>query len=409
MTVTMAPTPDTETSGAIFRGDLAAPEPIPEDAIAAAVELMRDGRLFRYGETGAAIPVASLLEEEFAAYMGTKYCVAVNSGGCAIYLGLKAAGVETGDKVLINAFTLAPVPGAIAHAGGDAVMVDIDERFVVDIDDLDRKAAESGAKYLLLSYMRGHLPDMDAVMKIVRKYDLKVIEDCAHAMGATWDGTKIGTYGVAGCFSAQSFKQVNSGEGGLLVTDDEDLAAKAILLSGSYMLYEQHRARPDMAVFDRHKYDTPNCSMRMTGLAATLLRYQIPKLDERNARWRAIYDTMCAKLRGTNRLRLPDRPAKEGFAPTSLQFVLEDVDETHISRFIALAGARGVHVKWFGAADPVGFTSRHTHWKYVETPGRAKTADDVLHRLCDMRLPIWLTDDDCNTIAEILTESIAAA
>lgn len=408
MTVNIA-TRDTETTGAVFRGDLSAPEPIPEEAIAAAVELMRDGRLFRYGETGAALPVASVLEEEYAAYMGTKYCVAVNSGGCAIYLGLKAAGVEVGDKVLINAFTLAPVPGAIAHAGGDAVMVDIDDRFVIDVDDLDRKAAESGAKYLLLSYMRGHLPDMDAVMAVVRKHDLKVIEDCAHAMGATWDDQKMGTFGVAGCFSAQSFKQVNSGEGGLLVTDDEDIAAKAILLSGSYMLYEQHRARPDMAVFDRHKYTTPNCSMRMTGLAATLLRYQIPKLDERNTRWREIYNDICDRLRGVNRLRLPERPAKEGFAPTSLQFILEDVDAAQIERFTALAGARGVHVKWFGAADPVGFTSRHEHWKYVGTPGRAARADDVLHRLCDMRLPIWLSKDDCKTIAEILTESIAAA
>ena len=291
--------------------------------------------------------------------------------------------------------------------GGDAVIVDINDRFVIDTDDLDRKAAESGAKYLLLSYMRGHLPDMDAVMDVVRKYGLIVIEDCAHAMGADWDGKKMGTFGAVGCFSAQSFKQVNSGEGGLLVTDDEDIAAQAILLSGSYMLYEQHRARPDMTVFERHKYDTPNCSMRMTALAATLLLHQIPKLDERNARWRAIYDRMVDNLRGVNRVRLPDRPAKEGFAPTSLQFVLEDVDAAQIRTFTAAADARGVHVKWFGADDPVGFTSRHEHWKYVKESGRAATADDVLHRLCDMRLPIWLTDDDCDLIAGILRDSLS--
>ncbi len=116
----------TEAMGeAVFRGDLSAPEPLPKAAVDAAVKLLGDGRLFRYGEDRNSIPEAALLEQEFAAYMGRRFCVGVNSGGCAIYIALKAAGVEPGEKVLINAFTLAPVPGAIAHAGGQAVLVDI--------------------------------------------------------------------------------------------------------------------------------------------------------------------------------------------------------------------------------------------------------------------------------------------
>ena len=127
--------------------------------------------------------------------MGMHYAVGVNSGGCALFLALKAAGVEPGDRVLVNAFTLAPVPGAIAHAGAAATLVDVTDAYVIDIDDLDRKAATSGARFLMLSYMRGHIPDMDALMQVCRRHKLIVIEDCAHTMGARWDGRLSGTFG----------------------------------------------------------------------------------------------------------------------------------------------------------------------------------------------------------------------
>ncbi|MEM7172568.1 MAG: DegT/DnrJ/EryC1/StrS family aminotransferase, partial [Pseudomonadota bacterium] len=245
----------------VFGGDLSAPDPIPDAGIEAAVGLMRDGRLFRYGEDRNSIPEAALLEEEFAAYCGRRFCVGVNSGGCALFLALKAAGVQAGDKVLVNAFTLAPVPGSIAHAGAEPVLVDIDDRYVIDIDDLRKKAGQSGAQYLMLSYMRGHIPDMDAVMAVCDELGLIVIEDCAHTMGAGWDGRLTGGFGKAACFSTQTFKHINSGEGGLMVTDDEDIAARAILFSGSYMLYEQHRARPNADVFESRD-DPPRAAGR---------------------------------------------------------------------------------------------------------------------------------------------------
>ncbi len=405
--------PYEQPAGVVFAGDLSAPEPVPEAGIEAAVGLLRDGRLFRYGEDRNSIPEAALLEEEFAAYQGRRYCVGVNSGGCALFIALKAAGLEAGEKVLVNAFTLAPVPGAIAHAGGKPVLVDINDRYVVDLEDLERKAAESGARFFMLSYMRGHIPDMDAVMEICRRHDLIVIEDCAHTMGGGWDGRLTGTFGAVGCFSAQTFKQINSGEGGLIVTDDEDLAARAILLSGSYMLYAQHRARPSLEVFERHRYGMPNCSMRMSGLVASLLRPQLKALDERNRRWRQIYDRLAEGLAKIEGIVLPQRPGKEDFAPTSMQFSVDPavLDDLRLAEFIREADARGVHVKWFGAPDPIGFTSRHDHWRYVDAAaaGSVPNADRVLNRLCDLRLPQWLSDEDCATIAAVLGEAMANA
>ncbi len=391
---------------AVFDGDLSDPGSISEDAIDAAVDLMRDGRLFRYGEDRGGVPEAALLEEEFAAYMGLKYAVGVNSGGCAIFIALKAAGVEPGDKVLVNAFTLAPVPGAICHAGGETVLVDITEAYTVDLDDLDRKARETGAKYFLLSYMRGHVPDMDTVLEICRRHDLILIEDCAHTLGARWKGRLSGAFGTVSCFSSQTFKHINSGEGGLLATNDPDVAARAILLSGSYMLYGQHRARPPLEVFDRHKYFMPNCSMRMSNLAAAVLRPQIKVIDERAAAWRCIYDRIAAGLRSIECIGIPPRMDQDSCVPSSIQFSLVELDVDQITRFLDSASAHGVHIKWFGRPEPEGFTFTHRHWRYVHSDTAPKTADRVLARLCDMRLPLSLRPKDCDTVVQVVREAM---
>ena len=192
-----------------------------------------------------------------------------------MFIALKAVGVKAGDKVLTSTFTLAPVPGAIAHAGAQAVLVETTADYLTDLADLERKAISSGAKVLLLSHMRGHISDLQAVRMICDRHGIALIEDCAHTMGAKWDGRHTGTWGKVGCYSAQTYKHINSGEGGLLVTDDDDVAAQAILMSGCYMMYDQHLLRPPAEVFERWKYVTPNFSMRMSNLAASLLRPQI--------------------------------------------------------------------------------------------------------------------------------------
>ena len=397
---------DLDTSPARFEKDLAQPDPIPDAGIDAALALMRDGRLFRYGEDRGTLPEAALLEEEFAAYMGRQYCLGVNSGGCAMFLALRGCGVRSGDKVLTNAFTLAPVPGAIAHAGAEAVLVDITDRYVIDCEDLDRKARESEAKVLLLSYMRGHIPDMDDVLAVCREHDLILVEDCAHTMGAHWAGKLSGTFGHIACFSTQTFKHVNSGEGGLIVTDDEDAAARMVLMSGSYMLYAQHRARPATEVFDRHRFDVPNCSMRMSALVASVLRPQLPLLKERAQRWREIYAELERLLTRIEHVWMPKRPQAEGFVPSSLQFSFTDLAPATQARIVSAAIRRGVHVKWFGETDAVGFTSRHDHWRYLRETGRVPNADAALASLCDIRLPLWLTAEDCACIARVIEESI---
>ncbi|MEO5845043.1 MAG: DegT/DnrJ/EryC1/StrS aminotransferase family protein [Caldimonas sp.] len=387
--------------------DLTQQEPIPPAGIDAALALMASGKLHRYGETGAKPSEAASLEAEFAREVGVKYCVAMNSCGSTMFVALKAAGVTPGDAVLSNCFTLAPVPGAIAHVGARPVLVDVSDDCTIDLEDLARKAASSGAKTLLLSHMRGHICDMNALMAICRHHGVQVIEDCAHTMGAAWAGKPTGTWGRAGCFSLQSYKHANSGEGGLLVTDDEDVAAQAVLFSGSYMLYRSHLARPGDEVFERWKYTTPNFSLRMSNLAAAVARPQFGAvLVDRCRRWNLRYEWMTAALAGAPHLRLPQRPPEEQFVASSIQFLLTDLSPTQIKRVIAACAERGVHVKWFGADEPVGFTSIWTHWRYFGEAQSLPNAERVLGGLCDMRLPLTLTEADCAAIGSVIQSAL---
>jgi dTDP-4-amino-4,6-dideoxygalactose transaminase len=388
--------------------DLTEQEPIPWAGVENALALMASGKLHRYGETGAKPSEVSSLEAEFAAELGVRYCVAMNSCGSTMFVALKAAGVKAGDAVLSNCFTLAPVPGAIAHAGARPVLVDVTDDFTIDLADLERKAAASGAKTLLLSHMRGHICDMHALMAVCRRHGVQLIEDCAHTMGAAWDGQATGTWGRAGCFSLQSYKHANSGEGGLLATDDEDVAAQAILFSGSYMLYRSHLARPGDEVFERWKYLTPNFSLRMSNLAAAVARPQLGAvLKDRCARWNQRYAWLAAALDGLRHLRLPHRPSAEQYVASSLQFSLVGLETAKIAEVIARCADRGLHIKWFGADEPVGFTSIWTHWRYFGEPQRLPNAERVLGGLCDLRLPLALSESDCRNIAAVIRAALS--
>jgi dTDP-4-amino-4,6-dideoxygalactose transaminase len=389
-----------------LRRDLTEPEPIPEAGVARAVELMRSGRLFRYGEMGADQNDVALLEQEFAAFVGRRYCVAANSGGAAMFLALKVLDVKPGDPVLVNGFTLAPVPGAIVHAGARPVLVEIGADYVIDCEDLRAKARASGARILLLSHMRGHIADMDAVMAACDELGLLLIEDCAHALCASWDGRAIGTFGAAAAFSAQTYKHLNAGEGGFLVLDDPDRAARAILHSGSYMLHGQHLSAPLPAEIARWEETTPNFSMRMTALAAALLRPQLRELPGRARRWNAIHDRIAAGVARLQHLRLPRRPAKARHSATSVQFSLLGFDEPEARSFLALCAARGLPVKWFGADRQRGFTSAPRHWRYAGSQDAMDQTHAVLAGLCDIRTPLSLTDQDCDLVAAIVREAI---
>jgi len=389
----------------VFEGRFTQQEPIPEAGIAAAVEVMRHGRLHRYNITPGEVPEVAALEEEFAASVGARYALAVASGGYALATALRAVGVGPGDRVLTNAFTLAPVPGAIAGIGAQPVFVGVTEGLVIDLDDLAAKADR--ADVLMLSHMRGHICDMEKLVGLCDTHGLTLIEDCAHTMGAHWRGRPTGRWGRMGCFSTQTYKHMNSGEGGLLVSDDAQTMARAILLSGSYMLFDRHRAAPPPEVFARIKYDTPNVSGRMDNLRAAILRPQLADLDRQCARWNALHAAVDAGLADTPGLARIDRPEGEGFVASSYQFLLLDWSGPAIEEVLARCARRGVELKWFGAAEPQGFTSRYDSWHYAPSDP-IPASDRVLRGIVDMRLPLTFTPEDCAQIARIIRAEVGA-
>ncbi|MCG7629500.1 DegT/DnrJ/EryC1/StrS family aminotransferase [Epibacterium sp. MM17-32] len=388
-----------------FTGNFTQQEPLPDAAIAAALEVMQHGRIHRYNLAGDEAGEVALLEQEFAAQMGAKYCLAVASGGYALATALRALGVGHGDKVLTNAFTLAPVPGAIASVGAEPVFVGVTEALTIDLEDLETKLGT--AKVLMLSHMRGHLCDMDRLMQICDGAGVTVIEDCAHTMGAAWNGAPSGRHGRIGCYSCQTYKHVNSGEGGLLITDDEEVAARAIMLSGSYMLYSRHLAAPAPEVFERVKYETPNISGRMDNLRAAILRPQLRDLDTQVARWNDRYRRLEAGLRDTPGLTVVERPEAETYVGSSIQFLLLDWSAEAVQAVLSRCAARGVELKWFGGAEPVAFTSRYDSWRYAPAQSLPES-DRILAGIIDMRVPLTFSLEDCDLIARIIRAEVSA-
>ncbi len=384
-----------------FEGNFTQQEGLSEEAIAAAVRVMRSGRLHRYNTAAGEVSQASALEAEYAAWQGTRYCLACASGGYAMATALRAAGLRAGEAVLTNGFTLAPVPGAIVAAGGRPVLVEITENLVIDLDDLEAKIGARGARVLLLSNMRGHLADMDRLCALLAARGVTLIEDFAHTMGGGWNGRASGNFGLAGCFSTQTYKHMNSGEGGLLVSDDAGFMARATMLSGSYMLYGRHGAGPGADAFEAVRLETPNMSGRMDNLRAAILRPQLAGLDANIARWNERYRAVERHLTSVARFHVPARPAAERFVGSSIQFLAPGVPATAAQNFVAAALGRGVELKWFGADDPVAFTSNHHSWRYLEAQALPRT-DRILSGLFDMRIPLTFSVQDCAEVGEII-------
>ena len=390
----------------VFSKSFTQQDAIPEAGIARAIELMQTGRLHRYNLAEGDINDVSQLEIDYAKWQGVDYCIACTSGGYAIQLGLRVCGVKPGDKILANAYTLAPVPGAIQNVGGVPVLVEIDKNYHIDMADLEAKAASTGARYLLLSHMRGHIADMDRIGDICRRYDICLIEDCAHTMGAKWRGKRSGNFGKVAAFSTQTYKHMNSGEGGFLVTNDAEMAARAVVSSGSYMLYGRHGARPAEDVFDAVRLYAPNYSGRMDHVRAAMLRAQLPQIDDNLARWNRLYDRLHQRITAMQGAVIPRRKQEEFYVGSSIQFRAESLSRAAIPDFVSACHARGVELKWFGDETPKAFTSRYDSWKYLGDMPELPNTLRILDKTLDMRVPLTFDIEDCDLICDIIAEEL---
>lgn len=375
-------------------------EPIPEAARAEIDRLLQSGDLFRYTAPDEA-PVA-LLEAEFAALMGTRYALAVSSCSAALFLSLKALALPRDARVLIPGFTFAAVPSAVVHADCRPVLCEVGETYRVDLADFAAKLETVSA--VIISHMRGHTSDMDAIMALCEARDIPVIEDAAHSLGTTWRGRKIGTIGRIGCFSFQSYKMINAGEGGILVTDDAELVARAIIMSGAYEHnWKKHPVLRDH--FPALQNRLPLYNQRMSNLSAAVIRPQLPHLAQRVRDGRANHDHVAARLEESPWITVPDSLPDEERAPDSIQFNLEAMTEAERRGFAEAAEAMGVKVQIFGLSEDNA--RAFWNWQFIpDLPKDLPATRAMLMRACDVRLPARLTRAECDVVAEAL---IAAA
>lgn len=370
-------------------------EPIPAAARAEIERLLTSGDLFRYTAPEGA-PVA-LLEEDFAALLGSRFALAVSSCSAALFLSLKALGLKPGAKVLIPAFTFAAVPSAVVHADCVPVLVEVGENYRIDMDDF--RAKLDGAEAILISHMRGHTSDMDAIMAEAEARGLPVVEDAAHSLGTTWHGRNIGTIGKVGCFSFQSYKLINAGEGGILVTDDADLIARAVIMSGAY---EHNWKKHDVVhdAFAKWQNQLPLYNMRMQNLSAVVVRAQLPELARRVRDGRANHDYVAAQLNATGWLNVPEAMAPEERAPDSIQFNLVGFSDDETRAFQDAAKARGVSVQVFGMSTDNA--RAFWNWQFLGAAPELPRTRAMLMRACDCRLPARLTRPELDVIAGAL-------
>lgn len=375
-------------------------EPIPEAARAEIDRLLASGDLFRYTAPEGA-PVA-LLEAEFADLLGARYALAVSSCSAALFLSLKALDLPRDARVLIPAFTFAAVPSAVIHADCVPVLVEVGANYRVDMADFAAKLP--GAACVLISHMRGHTSDMDAIMAACDAAGVPVVEDAAHSLGTTWHGRNIGTVGKIGCFSFQSYKMINAGEGGILITDDPELAARAVIMSGAYEHnWKKHAGLQNSYMLWQNRL--PLYNMRMQNLSAAVIRPQLPELARRVAQGRFNHDHVAARLNSSPWLEVPAPLAPEQRAPDSIQFNLTGFASDDQARaYQAAAKARGVSVQIFGLNDDNA--RAFWNWQFLGPQPDLPQTRAMLMRACDVRLPTRLTLAELDFIATAL---VAAA
>jgi dTDP-4-amino-4,6-dideoxygalactose transaminase len=293
------------------------------EEIDAAIRATLDSGRYILGEQVAAF------EAEFAAYLGVTYAVGCGSGTEALRLALGALGIGPGDEVVTVAHTAVATVAAIELAGARPVLVDIDPvHYTLDPARLEA-AITPRTKAIVPVHLYGQPADLAALLEVARRHELRVVEDCAQAHGACWNGRRVGVFGDAACFSFYPTKNLGAlGDGGMVVTNEESVANEARLLReyGWAERYISHRA---------------GWNSRLDELQAAILRVKLRSLDEDNARRRAIADRYDGELGGLG-FGLPER--RSGAHHVFHLYVVRHPERDRLLEFCRRHGvAPGVH------------------------------------------------------------------
>ena len=244
---------------------------VPEGAYKSVEELMRKGEI-------SFSPLVKEFERRFADYVGAKYALGVCNGTSSLHTALFAVGIKPGDEVLVPSYTFWATVVPVVSAHGIPVFCDVDpETFCITPEEIEKHITPR-TKAIMLVHVWGNPCDMDGIMAVARKHGLKVIEDCSHAHGATYHGKKVGTIGDVGCFSLQESKLLPGGEGGILVTNEEETYQRAVALGQ----YDRISKLPDDSPYKKYVLTGMGYKFRPHPLAMAIANAGLDELDERN-------------------------------------------------------------------------------------------------------------------------------
>jgi dTDP-4-amino-4,6-dideoxygalactose transaminase len=354
-------------------------EPDLGDAeIAAVVEVLRS-RWLTMGE------VTLAFEKEFAAMCGVKHAVAVTNCTVGLELAYRAVGVSAGDEVILPSLTFVATANAALALSARPVFADVigDHDLNVSPEDIAQRIT-SRTRAIAVVHYGGHLCRMEEIAALARAKKLALIEDCAHAPGASLDGRCAGTFGDLGCFSFFSNKNLTTGEGGMITTDRDDLAARLRLLRSHGMTtltLERHRGHS-------FSYDVlePGHNARIDELRSAIGRVQLRKLEAGNRRRAELVARYHAHFAGARGLSLPFAPPRPGSANHLMVILLDD-------------GAKRVHfmeeMKRAGIQTSIHYPPTHTFSYYARAfPGAAlPRTTAVQDRLVTLPLHPGLSDE----------------
>ncbi|NVM28772.1 MAG: DegT/DnrJ/EryC1/StrS family aminotransferase [Candidatus Helarchaeota archaeon] len=240
------------------------PPMMDEEEIEAVVKVLRSKRL-----TLLSGKRVKKFEKVFAKYEGTKEAIAVNSGTAALHVALSCLGVGPGDEIIIPPYTFVATATAVLHQNAIPIFADIDPKTYCLNPEAIEEAITPKTKGIMPVHLFGHPADMDPILEIAEKHDLFVIEDACQAHGAEYKGKKVGSIGAFGCFSFFESKNMMTGEGGIITTNDSELADAARMV--------RHHGEPGWYIYHRLGYN-----YRMTEVQAALGLVQLSKLDQMN-------------------------------------------------------------------------------------------------------------------------------
>jgi dTDP-4-amino-4,6-dideoxygalactose transaminase len=340
-------------------------------------------------------PKVRRFEEMFKEYKGTKYAMALNSCTAALHLSMLAIGIKPDDEVIVPTMTFAATANAVIHAGGTPVFADC-EKYTMNIDPVDiERRITSKTKAIIPVHFAGRACNMDAIMNIAKKYSIKVVEDCAHAIEAEYHGKKTGAFGELGCFSFYVTKNIVTGEGGMVITDNEEYAnrIKILALHGmskdAWSRFSDEGYKHYQVIYSGFKYN-------MMDVQAAIGIHQLPRIEKYWERRQEIWKRYNEAFKDLP-VFLPTPVKPDTRHAFHLYTLLLDIDNLKITRdkFLDEMTRQNIGVG-------VHYIALHLHPYYQNTYGYKSgdfpNAEWISDRTVSLPLSAKLTDEDVEDV-----------